>query len=325
MTTSQAIQNQARQSPLIAEQLSLNQFPNLFAAIESKGSQSSDRLRTAVVCIAQGLLDDSIRNPVYLDAKEVISNAVYYAWGRLINDRFFSGGRQSNSDLMDLYYSVNIMGVHDINFLPKKLAKTKATGPAVDAMRKLCDELLPLAQAIKGLKSKTVKGRAPAGEAAKPVNPNKIMKTCPCCFRQIAVVNFRMAHHGYQRPGYGVQTASCPGVNFPPLEVARDGLDWLIQYETDRQKTLLKNLKNVKQATTLSCVDRVAIDKNGHRTFVNKHITLTPNDLRFGDEKKKIILNLDNELKFLNRQIEILKNRQDGWEPEKPVDPRLVA
>ena len=45
-----------------------------------------------------------------------------------------------------------------------------------------------------------------------------------------------MAHHGYRRTGFGFQTASCPGVNFKPLEVSTEGLEWLIssvrnQYE----------------------------------------------------------------------------------------------
>ena len=73
---------------------------------------------------------------------------------------------------------------------------------ASSRVRSFAAEALPLAEAVVSLKDKVVKGRAPSTGPAKPVNPNKIVKTCPCCFRQIAVTDGTMAHHGYQRPGH---------------------------------------------------------------------------------------------------------------------------
>jgi hypothetical protein len=109
------------------------------------------------------------------------------------------------------------------------LQQAQLDGAAIDAMRAFAAEALPLAEAVASLKDKVVKGRAPSTGPAKPVNPNKIVKTCPCCFRQIAVTNGTMAHHGYQRPGYGWQTASCPGIRFKPLEISNEGLLWMIE------------------------------------------------------------------------------------------------
>lgn len=48
--------------------------------------------------------------------------------------------------------------------------------------------------------------------------------TCQCCGRAHLANTGKMAHHGYTRPGYGWQTASCMGARELPFEVARDRL-----------------------------------------------------------------------------------------------------
>jgi hypothetical protein len=109
----------------------------------------------------------------------------------------------------------------------KRLDASDAAGPAVEAMRALTAEVLPLAEAARELKELVVKGRAPV--APKPVNPDQVRGTCSCCFRDTTVLDTgRMAHHGYQRPGDGYQSASCSGVRFLPLEVSTEGLEWLV-------------------------------------------------------------------------------------------------
>jgi hypothetical protein len=52
--------------------------------------------------------------------------------------------------------------------------------------------------------------------------------TCQCCGRQIFAQRGKIAHHGYERPGYGWQTASCMGALYLPFEVARERLADLI-------------------------------------------------------------------------------------------------
>jgi len=46
---------------------------------------------------------------------------------------------------------------------------------------------------------------------------------CQCCGRPILATRGVIAHHGFERPGYG-QTPSCFGARKPPFEVARDAL-----------------------------------------------------------------------------------------------------
>ena len=52
--------------------------------------------------------------------------------------------------------------------------------------------------------------------------------TCQCCGRQIFAQTGTIAHHGYERPGYGWQTASCMGAKYLPFEVDRARLADLI-------------------------------------------------------------------------------------------------
>jgi len=48
--------------------------------------------------------------------------------------------------------------------------------------------------------------------------------TCQVCARGIMANTGLIAHHGYQRPGEGWQTASCSGAKELPFEVSRDAL-----------------------------------------------------------------------------------------------------
>lgn len=59
-------------------------------------------------------------------------------------------------------------------------------------------------------------------------------KTCQCCWRPIFAGTGTIAHHGYERPGYGYQTASCMGAKFLPFEVSRGRLGDLIEMLKDR-------------------------------------------------------------------------------------------
>jgi hypothetical protein len=80
--------------------------------------------------------------------------------------------------------------------------------------------------------------------------------TCQVCGRAIKLVLMRqcrggvpfgvmqhvIAHHGYQRPGDGWQTASCMGARRLPYEVAHDALDEAIVACNGFIETTKKNL-----------------------------------------------------------------------------------
>jgi hypothetical protein len=201
-------------------------FPRLLQA-----ARHPEPLVAALAVIRQGVEAGQIRNVALADAKFTLNRGVEEVWKQRVDTPFFFKGKFEHlpQEIHDLYFDIKVYGVHDVLAASRKLAKVTARAAVVDVMRALLAELLPLAEAVAGLKDKVVKGRAPRTAPAKAANPNKDVKTCPCCFRPIAVVAGTMAHHGYRRPGHGSQTASCPGVRFPPLEVSTEGLAWLIE------------------------------------------------------------------------------------------------
>jgi hypothetical protein len=65
--------------------------------------------------------------------------------------------------------------------------------------------------------------------AAEKAKKTALAKTCQCCGRQIFAETGLIAHHGYQRPGWGYQTPSCMGAKHLPFEVDREQLGKMIR------------------------------------------------------------------------------------------------
>lgn len=276
-------------------------FPSLRAA-----ARRPDQFDMAVNAIADGVASGSIRNIVLKDAKDTISRAVDAGWEKAVEDPFFFAGRyqQQPEAIYTFYSSFTVMYLHDMLAVSKKLAKTKLEGAAIDAMRTFAAEALPLAEAVASLKDKVVKGRAPSTGPAKPVNPNKIVKTCPCCFRQIAVTDGTMAHHGYQRPGHGWQTASCPGIRFKPLEVSSEGLVWLVGATENRLADLRRDLDAADTCTALP-----------YRVTSRQIVQIDPTDARWPRTMAIYKANLESDIRFVDTDLAHLRKRLEEWRP----------
>lgn len=273
-------------------------FPMLLGA-----ARSTEAFRIAVDQIEEGMRSGAIRNVVLQDAKNRLSNAVYEAWRSVVSEPFFYAGRfESQPEAVQvLNDSILIMGLHDIVSASKKIARwlTKNQGnDAVAAMRALCDEVLPLAQAVASLKDKVVKGRAPA--APNSINPSKQMGTCPVCFRSIAVQNGTMAHHGYKRPALGWQTASCPGIRFRPLEVSNEGLAWLIG-------ALRERLNGISEAYARRDVHPAFL--MGKRAADGRTEQITREDPRWPRLFARHVAEIEAEMQSLEHEIPSLEAR----------------
>lgn len=236
--------------------MNLEQFPILASTV-----LKTERFEASLQAINDGIQASSIRNVVLKEAKETLSRAVNDAYKTYISEVFFYGGKWENlsKEVVELYDSVNVHGLHDVIAASKRVNKSTLQDPAVVAMRTFLNEALPLAEAVASLKDKIVKGRVL--NEPKPVNPNKIIKTCPCCFRKIAVVGATMAHHGYERPQIGWQTPSCYGVRFKPLEVSNEGLVWLIGVVKSRFDKVTELLSKKDSLTELTIQVRIARNK----------------------------------------------------------------
>lgn len=279
--------------------------PQQFPLLRSV-SRSQDRFDSAIASIATGIEAGAIRNVTLKEAKETLSRAVSGAWERYVSDPHFFSGRYLGQppETQALSNSILIMGLHDIIATSKKLAKTSAAGEAVDAMRSIATEALPLALAVASLKSKVVKGRAPSSAAALPLNPNKVVKTCPCCFRAIAVVSGTMAHHGYQRPGQGWQTASCPGIRFKPLEVSNEGLVWMVE----QHKSALDNLK--KSHADRDSIDSLQIKRE------RQIVKISRDDTFWHTAFRRYVAELESEIRQTESSLRLLSKQLEGWKPE---------
>lgn len=288
----------------------LDSFPLLRAS-----ARSPARLDAALKTIAAAVQAGEIRNVALQDAKSTLSNAVHEAWGRHINNLHFSGEVWRNGsmteELQDLYYKVNVYGLHDVHAAAKRVAATKVEGPAVDAMRAVLQELVPLAQAVTGLKDKIVKGRAPTPPRP-PANPDQLRMSCGCCQRPIAVMGGeptgRMAHHGYTRPGHGWQTASCPGTKFMPLETTDDGPRYMLSMRVDQLRRVEDALARCPELTELS----VLVREKGV-----KHLKKIARDM---PEWKKVydahVWDIERDIAGLKSEIPRLKMIIDSWRPE---------
>jgi hypothetical protein len=281
-----------------------SQFPILNSA-----ATSAVAFAKAIDAVANGIDSGVIRNVVLSDAKFTLGRLVDHAWDKHVSQPFFHAGKWKNQPqgAQDLYDGILIMSVHDVLGASRKIEKSQAQGEAIDAMRAYFAEVLPLAKAMASLKDKVVKGRAPNKEPSKPVNPHKVVKTCPCCFRAIAVQGHVMAHHGYQRPGGGLQTSSCYGIRFRPLEVSNEGLVWLIGvYKgklTDAEK-IYSDRGKVKSLTLPL--------KRGQTTLV----TLQKNDTGWADAFGVFVAQLESEIDSYQRTLGRLGERLDKWKPE---------
>lgn len=193
-----------------------------------------------------------IYNPAYVQIKHNLNPCLEQAWEAHVSKPHLWGKGGSHTPAEnELNFSISISTLNDVLSAQKKLDKFKESSPMADAMRKVIDEWHPVATAVKALKDNVLKGRAPSSEPAKPVNPNKDVKTCPCCFRPIAVVSSTMAHHGYKRPEQGFQTSSCPGIRFKPLEISNEGLIYILDMTRQSIKTAQKDVENLPNVTSL--------------------------------------------------------------------------
>lgn len=76
--------------------------------------------------------------------------------------------------------------------------------------------------------------------AAEKARKLALAKTCQCCFRQIFAETGTIAHHGYERPGHGWQTASCVGAKMRSTTMLSQDINRVITIDQLKQLTALQ-------------------------------------------------------------------------------------
>jgi hypothetical protein len=111
--------------------------------------------------------------------------------------------------------------------------------------------------------------------AAKKAKKLAESMTCQCCGRAIFAQSGSIAHHGYERPGYGWQTASCMGAKHLPFEVSRDRLGALIVRLEQRLADLIEAQRQVRDeevAVTYTATNHNAVPEVVGAPYSTKRI-----------------------------------------------------
>jgi len=289
-------------------ELKREDFPSVYEMYE-KDPRRIDRFENMLDILNAAMEQGSIRNAVFKDVKEVAGRLCEDSLEYLVKDPFFYGrANEQPEELLDLYYKMYISGAHILTSLKKRIDKLTIDNDCSQAMKKWINEFIPFTNALESLKPNVVKGRAAREEPAKPVNPNKDVKTCPCCFRPIAVVAGTMAHHGYQRTGHGYQTESCPGIQFKPLELSPDGLHFMLKSNQESKAESEKLLAEAPEIISFKEIDRIGIKR--------ELVDITREDRRFQAYYDRHVRELQSNITFRTRDIAMFEELIANWKPD---------
>jgi hypothetical protein len=102
----------------------------------------------------------------------------------------------------------------------------------------------------------------------------KVEMTCQVCARGIMANTGLLAHHGYQRPGTGWQTASCRGAKELPFQVSRDALGAEIADATAYAALRREQARAARaEESAITIKYSVLMDVGGRQQFVDRVCT----------------------------------------------------
>lgn len=218
---------------------------NLSKIIPLLSDRRAGTLIGAVKVLEDGIAAGSVRNVDFNDAKDTINRAIEEGAAA-----FLTTGPHSNkhpqSDWWLAAYACEAF-VHGASNVVAALKRAKAYQTSLIPYTTFLTQLLPLVALIQVAKPLIVK-RQDQPKVVSPKQAAKLAKsmTCQCCGRAIFAETGVIAHHGYQRPGGGWQTASCAGARELPFEVNRDALGKLIVYLKSWKARAVKGLADAK-------------------------------------------------------------------------------
>ena len=310
-----------------------------------------DKVTEAITTLMNAAAGEPLYNTEYKDAKYWLDRAIDEAWKEQVQKPYLwgKGGDNAESDL-DMYLG-SVSYLRDVLSRLKKLGKCKPTTnlskyssrkfqdvdpECVAAILKVLEGAYPVALMVQELKSQGVKGRKPskpskaklealAKEAAK--------RTCPCCFRAMALDNHgKVVRHGWQEAGgrrvgqYGNawHVGECFGVGYKPFEVSCDGtkgyLDWLQAVLKDEEEALER--LNARPSE-MHYEKRVRRNMRWESEIVTVKDDGKPLERSYGQDKTYADVLLDaiykteQGLKMLRQDITTLEQAIENWEPKE--------
>ena len=289
-------------------------------------------LAGAVETLEAGVAVGSIRNVDFNDAKDTVSRAINEAAEAFLKAGPHIVGRNGQphhqSDYWLYAYDADafVSGASNVASALKRAQKVAGLKAYADFLA----ALMPIADLVKAAKPLIVK-RQDQPKVVSPKQAAKLAKTmtCQCCGRAIFAETGVIAHHGYQRPGGGWQTASCAGARELPFEVSRDALGRLIvslkRWETDAV-SMMAAVANGLVPVVVTIVDRTAPRSRQTGDHPSKSVEVTRanfDEVRaanpgafygdFDDLKEKDVAHRAREIAGVRDEIKAQQARFDGW------------
>jgi hypothetical protein len=169
--------------------------------------------------------------------------------------------------------------------------------------------------------------------AVKDVDTSQTMH-CQCCGRAIHAARGTIAHHGYTRPGWGSQTASCFGAKRLPWEVDRGAVADLIEHLERVLERSIEQRGEVQAETapvTHNYQIYVRVEFANAGRYSNRTLELTRDTFdaivranvdsvfthryraTFDEFKARDLDSRDREIEQLKRDIKEFTAKYDGW------------
>lgn len=151
--------------------------------------------------------------------------------------------------------------------------------------------------------------------------------TCQICGRPIKANTGVIAHHGYQRPGWGSQTSSCQGARYLPYEQSCDRIpvviEWIKEHIALAQRAM-NELRNNPPATLTTYRDR-SNPRDANKITREKPEGFDPKQDRYSYSPYSYegifyrrIADFEQEIKAAQHNLEYLERRLVAW-PSQPV------
>lgn len=305
-------------------------------AITSHLSRQADKFSKAMVTLAGYEADAVISKTEFDWLKSGFNNALEEAWRAAVNEPFTYDGKWEalRPEERALEQALSYPMCHTAaGYLRRVEAATKAAGAMRDAMLALLRDAAPLGARVQALKDKIGK-RAPKPTKTSMARDARstLAMTCQCCARDILAETGQIAHHGYERPGDGWQTASCPGALELPFEVARDALgvyivrqrEWLKRTEDSLAAVIAESRplgwtfedKSTKPNTWTRGRDKtVHVTRDTFQAISDETspVRQPHTDTTFDRLKAGTVAELEMEIRFLTDHINMQQGRYDGW------------
>lgn len=283
-----------------------------------------------------------VANKAFSDAKDSINRAVEEAAEAFLKSGPHVKGRDGQSHHQSDWWlgaydaDAFVRGAHSI---PSALKRAKKAG-LVEYSDFIAAALLPLRELLDEAKPLIKKrNELPKVKSAKQIAHEADAMTCQCCERQIFAKLGTIAHHGYERPGYGWQTASCMGAKRLPFEVDRSALGEMIGYLRDRLARAEQHRAAIKaeKAPIVFNYETQLIGPTRNQQFgywiewpkVKHSVEVTRKSYKafkagpgknetygiedFDSYKERHVEGLTRSIKNLRDQINAEQKRYDGW------------